>query len=83
MADLVTRIIADDKQFNDKIERSKKTVKGWSDETSKAGQASAGFSKQLNALAGGGIAKLAGGFGLVATAGATFKKIIEIGRAHV
>jgi uncharacterized protein (UPF0335 family) len=77
MADLVTRIIADDRQFNDKIERSKKTVKGWSDETSKAGQASAGFSKQLNALAGGGIAKLAGGFGLVATAGATFKKIID------
>lgn len=77
MADLVTRIIADDKQFNDKIERSKKTVKGWSAETSKAGQASAGFSKQLNALAGGGIAKLAGGFGLVATAGATFKKIID------
>lgn len=77
MADLVTRIIADDKQFNDKIERSKKTVKGWSAETGKAGQASAGFSKQLNALAGGGIAKLAGGFGLVATAGATFKKIID------
>jgi hypothetical protein len=77
MADLVTRIIADDKQFNDKIERSKKTVKSWSAETSKAGQASAGFSKQLNALAGGGIAKLAGGFGLVATAGATFKKIID------
>lgn len=77
MADLVTRIIADDKQFNDKIERSKKTVKGWSAETGRAGQASAGFSKQLNALAGGGIAKLAGGFGLVATAGATFKKIID------
>ena len=77
MADLVTRIIADDKQFNDKIERSKKTVKGWSDETGKAGQAAGSFGGKLNALAGGAIAKLAGGFGLVATAGAAFKKIID------
>ncbi len=77
MADLVTRIIADDKQFNDKIERSKKTVKGWSAETGKAGQAAGAFGGKLNSLAGGAIAKLAGGFGLVATAGATFKKIID------
>lgn len=77
MADLVTRIIADDKQFNDKIERSKKTVKGWSDETGKAGQAAGSFGGKLNSLAGGAIAKLAGGFGLVATAGAAFKKIID------
>ena len=77
MADLVTRIIADDKQFNDKIERSKKTVKGWSAETGKAGQAAGAFGGKLNALAGGAITKLAGGFGLVATAGATFKKIID------
>lgn len=77
MADLVTRIIADDRQFNDKIERSKKTVKGWSDETGKAGQAAGSFGGKLNSLAGGAIAKLAGGFGLVATAGAAFKKIID------
>lgn len=77
MADLVTRIIADDKQFNDKIERSKKTVKGWSAETGKAGQAAGAFGGKLNALAGGAITKLAGGLGLVTTAGATFKKIID------
>lgn len=77
MADLVTRIIADDRQFNDKIERSKKTVKGWSAETGKAGQAAGSFGGKLNALAGGAITKLAGGFGLVATAGAAFKKIID------
>lgn len=77
MADLVTRILAEDKQFNDKIERSKKTVKDFSSETGKAGQSAGGFDRKLTSLAGGALTKLAGGFGVVAAAGATFKKIID------
>lgn len=77
MADLVTRIIAEDKQFNDKIERSKKTVKGFSDEAGKAGQSAGGFDRKLTSLAGGALTKLIGGFGAAATAGAAFKKIID------
>lgn len=77
MADLVTRIIADDKQFNDKIEKSKKTVKGFSDEANKAGNSAGGFDKKLTSLAGGALTKLIGGFGAAATAGAAFKKIID------
>lgn len=77
MADLVTRIIADDKQFNDKIEKGKKTVKGFSDEANKAGNSAGGFDKKLTSLAGGALTKLIGGFGVAATAGAAFKKIID------
>lgn len=77
MADLVTRIIADDKQFSDKIEKSKKTVKGFSDEANKAGSSAGGFDKKLTSLAGGALTKLIGGFGAAATAGVAFKKIID------
>lgn len=77
MADLVTRIIAEDKQFNDKIERSKKTVKDFSSEAGKAGQSAGGFDRKLTSLAGGTLTKLIGGFGAAATAGAAFKKIID------
>src|SRR5690554_2604748 len=62
MADLVTRIIADDRQFNDKIERSKKQTKQFSE----AGN-----------LARGALAKMAGAVGLAAGAAATFNKVLN------
>lgn len=62
MADLVTRIIAEDKQFNDKIERSKKQTKQFG-ETGK--------------LAQGALLKMAGAMGVATSAGAVFKKIID------
>ena len=61
MADLVTRIIAEDKQFNDKIERSKKQTKEFG---------------EVGNIAKGALLKLTGAMGLAATAGA-FKKIID------
>lgn len=77
MADLVTRIMADDKQFNDKIEQSKRSVKGFSTEAEKAGQSAGGLGGKLGSLAGGAVTKLTGAFGLAVTAGAAFKKIID------
>lgn len=62
MADLVTRIIAEDKQFNDKIERSKKQTKQFS-ETGK--------------LAQGALLKMAGAFGVAASASAVLDKSIK------
>lgn len=62
MADLVTRIIAEDKQFNDKIERSKKQTKQFG-ETGK--------------LAQGALLKMAGAFGVAASATEAFRKIID------
>lgn len=62
MADLVTRIIAEDKQFNDKIERSKKQTKQFG-ETGK--------------LAQGALLKMAGAMGVAASAGAAFDKAIK------
>ena len=62
MADLVTRIIAEDKQFNDKIERSKKQTKQFG-ETGK--------------LAQGALLKMAGAMGVAASAGAAFDKTIK------
>lgn len=62
MADLVTRIIADDKQFNDKIERSKKQTKQFG-ETGK--------------LAQGALLKMAGAIGLAAGATASFDKVMK------
>ena len=62
MADLITRIIADDKQFNDKIERSKKQTKQFS---------------VVGKLAQGALLKMAGAFGIAATATEAFRKIID------
>lgn len=62
MADLVTRIIAEDKQFNDKIERSKKQTKQFG-ETGK--------------LAQGALLKMAGAMGIAASATAAFDKTIK------
>ena len=62
MADLVTRIIAEDKQFNDKIERSKKQTKQFG-ETGK--------------LAQGALLKMAGAMGVAASATAAFDKTIK------
>ncbi len=62
MADLVTRIIAEDKQFNDKIERSKKQTKQFSD---------------IGKAASGMMLKMAGAFGVAASATDAFRKIIN------
>lgn len=62
MADLVTRIIAEDKQFNDKIERSKRQTKQFS---------------EIGKAASGMMMKMAGAFGVAASATEAFRKIID------
>ena len=62
MADLVTRILLNDQQFNDTLNKSKKQV----DDFNKVG-----------GMASGMVTKLAGALGLAAGAGATLNKIIQ------
>lgn len=77
MADLVTRILLEDKQFNDKIEQSKKSLAGFEAQAGKAGGSVGGLEGKIGGLLSGGLTKLVGGFGLAATAGMAFKKIID------
>src|SRR5690554_2502790 len=77
MADLMTRILADDKQFNDVIERSKKTVKGWSDYNKKAGRSVDNFGGKMASLAAGSLAKMVGAVGAAAVSYKTLKGSIE------
>lgn len=62
MADLVTRILLDDKQFNDNIEKSKKQVQSYTNLTTK-----------LTSTFG----KLAGGIGVAVTASEAFTKAVN------
>ncbi len=61
MADLVTRILLDDKQFNDNIQKSKKQVKDFEGQT---------------AMLKSGMLQFAGAMGVAVTAGALFQKTI-------
>ncbi len=61
MADLVTRILLDDKQFNDNIQKSKKQVKD--------------FEKGTDVLRTG-MLRFAGAMGVAVSAGAVFQKVI-------
>lgn len=61
MADLVTRILLDDKQFNDNIQKSKKQVKD--------------FEKGTDVLRTG-MLRFAGAMGVTVSAGAVFQKVI-------
>lgn len=62
MADLVTRIILNDKQFNDTLVKSKKQVSDFD---------------KVGKMASGMIMKFAGAMGLAAGAGAALNKIIQ------
>ena len=62
MADLITRILFEDKQFNDNIQKSKQQI--------------ASFNKKMDVVKAG-VTKFAGALGIATTAGAAFKKIIE------
>lgn len=62
MADLVTRILLNDKQFSDTLEKSKKQVNGF---------------EKVGGIASGMITKMAGAFGVAATATEAFRKIID------
>ena len=62
MADLVTRIILNDKQFNDTLDKSKKQVSDF---------------EKVGGIASGMVTKFAGALGLAAGAGATLNKIIQ------
>lgn len=77
MADLVTRILLEDKQFNDKIQQSKKNLAGFDAQAQKAGGGVGGLQNKIGGLVSGGLMKLVGGFGAAATAGAAFKKMID------
>ena len=66
MADLVTRILLDDKQFNDNIQKSKQQLKSYTD-----------FTKNL----GGTFTKLAGGIGVAVTASEAFTKAVNSNKA--
>lgn len=66
MADLVTRIVLDDKQFNDNIQKSKQQIKSYTD-----------FTKNL----GGTFTKLAGGIGVAITASEAFGKAVNSNKA--
>ena len=66
MADLVTRILLDDKQFNDNIEKSKKQVQSYTNLTTKLG---------------GTFGKLAGGIGVAVTASEAFTKAVNSNKA--
>lgn len=61
MADLVTRILLDDKQFNDNIQKSKKQVKDFEGQT---------------AMLKSGMLQFAGAMGVAVSAGALFQKTI-------
>ena len=77
MADLVTRILAEDKQFNDKIERSKKTVKGFSEYNKKAGSTVDSLGGKMTSLATGSLAKMLGAVGAAAVSYKTLTTAIE------
>lgn len=62
MADLVTRILLNDKQFNDTLTKSKQQVSNFN---------------QIGSVASGMVTKLAGALGLAAGAGATLNKTIQ------
>ena len=62
MADLVTRILLNDKQFNDTLTKSKQQVSNFN---------------QIGGIASGMVTKFAGALGLAAGAGATLNKIIQ------
>jgi hypothetical protein len=62
MADLVTRILLNDKQFNDTLNKSNKQVDGFN---------------KVGGMASGMVTKFAGALGLAAGAGATLNKIIQ------
>lgn len=62
MADLVTRLILDDKQFNSNIANSKQQLKSYTDFTTKLGST---------------FTKLAGGIGIAVTASETFTKALN------
>ncbi|KAA6344046.1 hypothetical protein EZS27_008303 [termite gut metagenome] len=62
MADLVTRILLDNKQFNDNIEKSKKQVDSF---------------KNIQSNVIGTLGKFAGAIGIAGTAMATFDKLIK------
>lgn len=62
MADLVTRIILNDKQFNDTLTKSKQQVSNFN---------------QIGSVASGMVTKFAGALGLAAGAGATLNKTIQ------
>lgn len=66
MADLVTRILLDDKQFNDNIQKSKQQLKTYTD-----------YTKNL----GSTFSKLAGGIGVVVTASKAFGKAVNSNKA--
>lgn len=66
MAYLVTRILLDDKQFNDNIEKSKKQVQSYTNLTTKLG---------------GTFGKLAGGIGVAVTASEAFTKAVNSNKA--
>lgn len=62
MADLVTRILLNDKQFSDTLDKSKRQVNGF---------------EKVGGAATGMITKMAGAFGIAATATEAFRKIID------
>lgn len=62
MADLVTRILLNDKQFNDTLTKSKQQVSNFN---------------QIGSVASGMVTKFAGALGLAAGAGATLNKTIQ------
>jgi len=62
MADLMTRILLNDKQFSDTLDKSKKQVNGF---------------EKVGGIASGMITKMAGAFGVAATATESFRKIIN------
>lgn len=66
MADLVTRILLDDKQFNDNIQKSKQQLKTYTD-----------YTKNL----GSTFSKLAGGIGVAVTASEAFGKAVNSNKA--
>lgn len=62
MADLVTRILLNDKQFSDTLDKSKRQVNGF---------------EKVGGVATGMITKMAGAFGIAATATEAFRKVID------
>ena len=62
MADLMTRILLNDKQFSDTLDKSKRQVNGF---------------EKVGGVATGMITKMAGAFGIAATATEAFRKVID------
>jgi len=77
MADLMTRILLNDKQFSDRLDKSKKGLKDFEEQVKRSGGSASGLEDKLGKLVGGGLTKLIGGFGLATAAGAAFKGIID------